>query len=452
MNSYYTANRNASAIIQKNRKSCGPGGHSTSHLLYSIPVTGRIAIVGGGAAGFMAAVTAGERGASACVFERGRALATVLRTGGGRCNITNSIPDRRALAAQYPRGGRFLLSVFSRFSNADAMRWFESRGLPLAEEEDGRVFPASRDARDVRDLFLSLARKAGVELRERTPVQEVAADGEGFLVAASGAAVDAACGSGREAFRAVIVATGGDSTLGYAVARGFGHTVGPLRPALAALRADGSWTRGLAGVTIPSARMSATFRGERVAEEEGSLLFTHAGVSGPLAFRICSRCAFLPYGPGDPLTVTVDLAPGIPRQALEAELDRLLPQNPRRKLATVLRAWTPQSVADALLREAGLDGGKPCSQVGRAERRKAAEALKGSLLRVDSTEPGGEMVTAGGVCLDEVTPATMESRKKKGLYFTGEVLDIDGFTGGFNLQAAWSTGYLAGSAATSAAP
>jgi len=424
--------------------------HSTPHLLYFAAVTERIAIIGGGAAGFMAAVTAAERGASACLYERGRALASVLRTGGGRCNITNSVPDRGALAAQYPRGEHFLLSVFSRFSNLDAVKWFESRGLPLAEEEGGRIFPASRDARDVRDLFLALASRTGVELREETPVLGVAGGTEGFLVASAG---------GREAFRAVVVATGGrtapgaadavsGTASGYDIARGFGHAVGELRPALAALRTQDSWFRGLSGLTVPSACIRASFRGRRVAEEEGSLLFTHTGVSGPLAFRISSRCAFLPYGPEEPLALALDLVPDIPEHGMEAQLTRLLAENPRRRLSTVLRAWAPQSLLAALLGGAGLDGEKPCAQVGRVERRKTVEALKRAPLAACGTERGGEMVTAGGVSLDEVRPATMESRRVKGLYFCGEVLDIDGFTGGFNLQAAWSTGFLAGAAAS----
>jgi predicted Rossmann fold flavoprotein len=407
-----------------------------------------VAVVGGGPAGLMAALAAAGAGAGVTVFDTAAPGATILRTGGGRCNLSNALSDPRELAACYPRGGKFLLSVFSRFGSPETLDWFRSRGLRLAVEEEGRVFPASGRAADVRDLLLSEARRLGVRVRAGTGVSGLERSGGGFHVLTAGAK------GSRPApgcWQGVIVATGGSwknpGGSGYRLAAGLGHTVTPLAPSLSALTAAERWLPDIAGVTIPQARATAHFEGRRAADEEGGLLFTHRGVSGPLAFRISSRCAFIPFDKARPLRVTLRPAPGLLPAAAEAGLEQAAAAHPRQAVLTALGRWVPRSLGLALLGLAGVEPATPCGQLSRRGRQAVAGFLCGLPITVTGREQGSEMVTAGGVQLDEVTPSTMESRLVPGLFFAGEVLDVDGFTGGFNLQAAWSTGRLAGLAA-----
>jgi predicted Rossmann fold flavoprotein len=407
-----------------------------------------VAVVGGGPAGLMAAVAAAGAGAGVTVFDAAAPGATILRTGGGRCNLANALSDPRELAACFPRGGKFLLSVFSRFGSPETLDWFRSRGLRLTVEDEGRVFPASGRAADVRALLLSEARRLGARMRGGTGVSGLERSGGGFHVLTAG-------GKGSRAapgcWQRVIVATGGSwknpGGSGYRLAAGLGHTVTPLAPSLSALTAAERWLPDIAGVTIPQARATAQFEGRRAADEEGGLLFTHRGISGPLAFRISSRCAFLPIDRERPLRVTLRPVPGLFPGAAEAGLEQAAAAHPRQAVLTALGRWVPRSLGVALLGLAGVDPAAPCGQLSRRGRQAVAGLLCGLPITVTGREQGSEMVTAGGVQLDEVTPATMQSRLVPGLFFAGEILDVDGFTGGFNLQAAWSTGRLAGLAA-----
>ncbi len=435
----------------------------------------RIIVVGGGPAGFMAALWAAERAREAAVvevIESGEALATLLRTGGGRCNLTNAASSPRELCASYPRGDKFLLSVFSRFSALQTMEWFHSQGLPLVVENEGRVFPASDRAADVRDLLRSLAARHGVRVRENTPVFRVGKGISGFVVETP---------AGAEAADALIIATGGDrrrdsgdarrrnSALGrrkgpgdgrsleagrgrpgrvpasgYSLARGMGHEVTPLAPSLSALVTAERWPARLAGLTVSGARAKVTFQGDLIANERGDLLFTHRGISGPLAFRVSSRAAFLPFCPASPLSLSISAAPDENAETVEEDFFRSFTSHPRQSVLTALRARLPRSLANAVLSLAGIDPERLGSQVNREDRKRLSRLVCCIPLSIVSRESGEEMVTAGGVDLDQVDPKTMGSRLAPGLFFCGEVLNIDGFTGGFNLQACWSTGYLAG--------
>jgi len=403
----------------------------------------RIVVAGGGPAGFMAAIAARERagGAEVVVRDAGVPLATLLRTGGGRCNLTNASFGPRDLPSQYPRGGSFLLSTFVRFGVEETMEWFRSRGIPLVVEDEGRVFPASGRAEDVKDLLLSEARRLGVRVRARAPVTRIERLAAGFIAAP------------EERCDAVVVATGGDwgdrEGSGYRLARALGHSTTQLAPSLRALTTAEGWPASLAGLALRGVRVVARFEGRKVSDETGDLLFTHRGVSGPLAFRVSARCALLPYSPRSPLSILIALvpggkAPGAGFREREEELLALLTARPRQSIASVLRAHAARPLAAALCGIAGIDAGKPGSQATREERRALARLLDALPLTVTGSEEGSEMVAAGGIRLAEVYPRTMESRIVPGLFFCGEVLDVDGFTGGFNLQAAWSTGRLAG--------
>jgi predicted Rossmann fold flavoprotein len=404
----------------------------------------RIAVVGGGPSGFMAALTAASSspGSTVDVFDAGVPLATILRTGGGRCNLTNALCQIRELAAHYPRGGSFLLSALSRFGTAEAMEWFQSRGLALVEEEEGRVFPRSGRAEDVRDLLASEARKLGVRVHARSPVLRAERLDQGFHVTASRA-------GGH--FDRLVIATGGDRKegegSGYRLARSLGHSVTPLAPSLTGLVTAEPWPGTIAGLTMRGARLKAFFEGKQAADERGDLLFTHEGVSGPLAFRVSSRCAFLRITPRSPLHMELSALPDKSRDEIEESLIAGLAARPRQRVVSALRVLVPRSLADVVLTLAGVDPGLSGSQLAREKRKTIARLVDRLPLTVIARQKAGEMVTAGGIPVSEVDPRTMESRLAPGLYFCGEVLDIDGFTGGFNLQAAWSTGYLAGLAA-----
>jgi predicted Rossmann fold flavoprotein len=410
-----------------------------------------LAIIGAGPAGVMAAISAAHAAAgspaaaglvdlSVDLLDAGVPLATILRTGGGRCNIANTLSDKQALASQYPRGGKFLFSAFARFGPREIAAWFVSRGCPLAEEDGGRLFPRTGRAETVRDLLAEEARRLGVRVRAQAAVSAVERSAAGFTVTTA---------RGTESFDRLVIATGGAC---HGLARGLGHTVTPLAPSLAALVTREAWPGSLAGLTLPQARCAARFDGKKAAVETGDLLFTHRGITGPLAFRISARCAYLPFSASRPLELRLSALPGRSAAEIEAAVQEAVSRSPNQRVTAALRGLVPRSLAEAVGELAGIDPLLPCNQLDREARRAIARLLDGLPLAVTATEKGAEMVTAGGVALDEVDPRTMESRLAPGLFFCGEVLDIDGFTGGFNLMAAWATGRCAGLASVQNPP
>lgn len=394
----------------------------------------------------MAAIACAESNSEATIFDAALPLSKLMLTGGGRCNLSHAILDPRELAGLYPRGGKFLTSAFSRFGVRETLDWFTSRGLRLVTEEDGRIFPASGRAADVRDVLTTEARRRGVRVRARLAVTSVERDRGAYRLVTS---------RGAEVFDRVVIASGGDwkdrPGSGYRLARSLGHGTTPLAPSLAGLETAESWPGTLSGLSIAGAFLRAAWEGKTVAEERGDLVFTHKGLSGPGPFRISSRCAFLPISRRAPLSLTVSATSCADPREIEKLLLGSLGVRPRQQVSSALRSIVPRALADVVLSLAGVDPRIQGSQLSREGRRAVADALHGIPLTVTGRDKGSEMVTAGGVPLEEVHPATMESRLSPGLYFCGEVLDIDGFTGGFNLQAAWSTGRAAGLAAGLAA-
>jgi hypothetical protein len=251
-----------------------------------------------------------------------------------------------------------------------------------------------------------------------------------------------------ETFDAIIIATGGDSSdpedSGYRFARAFGHSVTRMAPALSALVAAERWPGEVSGLTLPDARIRVRFQGRVAADERGSLLFTHRGISGPLAFRVSSRCAFLPYDARSPLELSLSIFPDDGPEDLARRLDTALARHPRRSVSAVLRGLVPRSLAALIVQREHILGTRQAAQVSREDRAAIVRAIAEVPLTVTAAEREGEIVTAGGIELHLVEQRTMESRIAPRLFFCGEVLDVDGFTGGFNLQAAWTTGRLAG--------
>jgi hypothetical protein len=408
----------------------------------------RIAIVGGGAAGLMAAAAIVETNLEAEVFllEKNDALGRkVLISGGGRCNVTTGLEDVNEILKRYPRGGKFLNSAMRAFPPTATRAWFEGHGVPLKVEEDNRVFPVSNDGHDVVGAFERVFRDSGrVRLSLNSSVKSVAKRDDGFvLTLADGRAVEAdrlIITTGGQAYRAT-----GSSGDGYAFAEFLGHHLTPLAPSLNSLGTAEDWPKALSGLSFQNVRLTA--HGAKTHRAAGPLLLTHRGISGPAVFALSSEAAFETYGVTNPLRVEIDLFPDDVHDSLLARLMSLVQENPKKELQNVLAMMIPKSLAETVSKLLEL-GDKPVVEISRKDLVRVIERLKRVPLNVTSRGAGEEFVTAGGVDLKEVDPRTMQSKIVPGLYFAGEILDIDGVTGGFNLQAAWATGHLAGSSAT----
>lgn len=401
-------------------------------------------IVGGGAAGFFAAVACKEANPAArvTVLEGSASpLSKVRVSGGGRCNVTHDQADPALLVGYYPRGGRALRGPFTRFGPRETMAWFAARGVPLKTEADGRVFPTTDDSRTVIDCLTGAARRSGVEVRARAPVTALEPDGRAFAVRLKdGAALPA---------DRVLLATGG-APAGYRMAAALGHTVVPPVPSLFTFEVDDPRLRGLAGVSVPAARVRLD--GARGAHE-GPLLVTHWGLSGPAVLRASAWDARLLHCSGYRLGLTVDWLPDLREDEVREALLAAKRDDPRRTVVAAGPLGLPQRLWRSLAAAAGA-----------AEGLRWADASKSLVTALTREVHAGryqvsgkgvfkeEFVTCGGVSLKEVDFATMESRVRPGLHLAGEVLDVDGVTGGFNFQAAWTTGWLAGRAMAVGAP
>lgn len=411
-----------------------------------------IAVVGGGAAGMMAAASAVEErpGTRVTIFERNPRLgAKVIISGGGRCNVTTGVVDVREVLRRYPRGARWLRHAMYSFPPAAVIEWFEAHGVPLKTEADLRVFPVSDNGRDVVGAFERVFNEHAVDVRLRDPVQAIEMrEGGGFLVQAAGGPA--------ERFDSVVVTTGGAAFRhtgsqgdGFRFAAALGHGVTPLYPSLNAYVVQERWAHDLAGVAFAEAilRIRSQEGGGSDYSFRGPFLFTHTGVSGPAVFAICSLAATERYGQDRPMPLSINLVPDLNEETADDLLRERFAALGGRGVANVLDTLLPRSVCAPLCALAGVEADERAARVARKGRRALARAITALPLSVVGRRNGEEFVTAGGVRTDEVDPRTMRSRVVPDLYFAGEVLDVDGFTGGYNLQAAWATGRLAGLAA-----
>lgn len=407
----------------------------------------RVVIAGGGAAGFFAAIAC-ARANDDCdvhIVERGPApLAKVRISGGGRCNVTHASFDPRVLVAAYPRGSRELLGPFHRFQPADAIRWFEDRGVALKTEPDGRVFPESDSSATVVDCLLREADDAGVTLHTRLGVDVVTPRaGGGFRCALSdGEHFDC---------EKLLIATGGcRSRGGVRLAEVLGHAIEPPVPSLFTFHVGSTWLRELPGVTMESVALSVP---EARLEERGALLITHEGLSGPAVLRLSAWGARSLHDLNYRFALHVDWLPDLDRDAVAAELASRRDTMPKRLIANAPLHPIPARLWRALIAAAGIAPETRWSELSRASARSLAAQLNDTELAVSGKSLNKEeFVTCGGVKLREVDFRTMESRVRPGLYFAGEVLDIDAVTGGFNFQAAWTTGWIAGHAMAGSTP
>ncbi|MGI6034639.1 MAG: NAD(P)/FAD-dependent oxidoreductase [Limnochordia bacterium] len=408
----------------------------------------RVVVIGGGAAGLLAAGSAALRGAQVILFEKTDELGKKLQIAGkGRCNLTNA-GDREELIVGYAAGGPFLYSAFARFDNQALINLFQRLGVPTKVERGRRVFPVSDDARQVAKALKDWVEGLGVEVRLNQPVGSLVTDG-GFTKKIAGCRVkDRVVPGGK-----VILCTGGCSYPGtgstgdgYRMAKEIGHRITPLRAALVPLRSSTPWVKEVQGLALRNVTASLWADDKELSSEFGEMLFTHFGVSGPIILTM-SRSA-LDYWqdrPGEPLTLVIDLKPALTPDKLDLRIQRDFGKYSRKQLINGLRDLLPKALIPVILSLTGLDPTKPVHQVTREERRALGRIIKRVPLAITGALPlAAAIVTAGGVNLKEVDPRTMESRLVKGLYLAGEVLDIDGYTGGYNLQAAFSTGWLAG--------
>lgn len=406
-----------------------------------------VIVIGAGAAGLMAAGQAAHLGAETLLIEKMDRPARKLRiTGKGRCNLTNIAPVDEFIPHFGPNG-RFLYSAFARFFNEDLLDFFTELGVATVTERGGRVFPASNEATEVVDALVSWARAGGITLWTGARVER--------LLVAEGriAGVKLANGQSHHA-PAVIVATGGASYPGtgstgdgYRLAEAVGHTLAPIRPALVPLDTKGDIAPRLQGLSLRNVNVSLVVDGATQAEEFGEMLFTHFGVSGPVILTL-SRRAVDALGAGQRVRLSIDLKPALDDATLDARLLRDFNEQGAKQFATVLKGLLPRTLIPVCCFLTGIPPEKVAGQITAKERNRLHRWLKDFRLDVTGHRPlAMAIVTAGGVDTNEVDPRTLESRLVPGLYFAGEVLDLDADTGGYNLQAAFSTGWLAGQSA-----
>lgn len=404
-----------------------------------------VIVVGCGAAGMMAAYGAARSNKSVLVLEKNeKAGKKLFITGKGRCNVTNAC-DTADLFENVVSNPRFLYSAFYGWDNHRVMDFFEKAGCPLKTERGERVFPVSDHSSDIIAALLRELKKAQVEIRYQTEVKS--------LVIKNGAVKGVLLRDGKilEGAR-VIIATGGISYAatgstgdGFQMAKDAGHTVTKLYPSLVPLNVGEDWCRELMGLSLKNVRVRLLEGKKEYYSGFGEMLFTHFGVSGPLILTASSFYAKYLYGMCARLEI--DLKPALSPEQLDKRLLRDFEEHKRKQFANALGSLFPSKLIPVMVRLSGIPPEKKVYEITKEERRHFVEFIKKLPLTVTGARSFQEaIITQGGVCVKEINPSTMESKKVKGLFFAGEVLDLDALTGGFNLQIAWSTGYLAGSA------
>ncbi len=399
-------------------------------------------IVGAGPAGLLAAYAAASRGIPVTLLDKNEKIGKKLFiTGKGRCNITNDC-DVSDFFSHVVHNKKFLMSALYTFGSADLIDLLEKNGLPTKVERGGRVFPASDKSHDVIKTLEKLIRSAGVEIRLNCEIESIEQYESGFRLALRDGKI-LECG-------ALVVATGGKSYPltgstgdGYRFAQAFGHKIIPPHPALVPLEDMHHICPKMQGLTLKNVNFTLFQGDKRIYEEQGELLFTHFGLSGPV---VLSSSSFIDHAK-DPLSLRaeIDLKPALSEEKLDARLVREFEENRNKQLKNVMTELLPSKLIFPFLRESRLDPEKAVNGVTKQERAQLAHALKHFAIAIADTRPIEEgIVTAGGVSVKEINPSTMESKLVKNLYFAGEVIDIDAKTGGFNLQIAFSTGFLAG--------
>ena len=404
----------------------------------------RVVVIGGGAAGLMAAVIAGREGAKVTLLEKMNYVGKKMGiTGKGRCNITNAC-DMSEFIKNTPGNGKFLYGAYERFTNEDLLQLLHDAGLETKVERGGRVFPASDSALDVRNTFMKLMKHYGVDVHLEEPVKKILVD-DGTV---TGVVTD------KEIYHAdaVVIATGGKSYPatgstgdGYILASQVGHTITDIRPSLVPIVTEESWVKDLMGLSLRNVELSVIAKNKVQATMFGEMMFTHFGITGPIVLSLSHTVGKLMRKKNiGTIGLDINLKPALSPETLDKRLQKDFDLYSKKQLINGMKDLLPSRLIPLIIELAGIDPQKPINQISKEERQQIGYMLQHMPLTVKGLRPVEEaIVTAGGISLKEFNPKTMESKLVKGLYGAGEVLDIDAFTGGYNLQAAFSTGYVA---------
>lgn len=404
----------------------------------------RIVVIGGGAAGLMAAVIAGREGAKVTLLEKMNYVGKKMGiTGKGRCNITNAC-DMSEFIKNTPGNGKFLYGAYERFTNEDLLQLLHDAGLETKVERGGRVFPASDSALDVRNIFMKLMKHYGVDVHLEEPVKKLLVDDS----VVTGVVTD------KETYHAdaVVIATGGKSYPatgstgdGYILAAQVGHNITDIRPSLVPIVTEESWVKDLMGLSLRNVELSVVAKNKVQAKMFGEMMFTHFGITGPIVLSLSHTVGKLMRKKNiGTIGLDINLKPALSPETLDKRLQKDFDLYSKKQLINGMKDLLPSRLIPLIIELAGIDPQKPINQISKEERQQIGYMLQHMPLTVKGLRPVEEaIVTAGGISLQEFNPKTMESKLVKGLYGAGEVLDIDAFTGGYNLQAAFSTGYVA---------
>lgn len=400
-------------------------------------------VIGGGAAGLMAAGTSSHMNAETLVLERNeRPARKLMITGKGRCNVTNNCPALQELISNVPRNGRFLYGAFSRLMPADVIEFFESRGVELKTERGNRVFPVSDNAVDIVDALVGYAKERARFINGRAT----------NLIVENGEVKGVETEDGETIFAdKIIIATGGLSYPGtgstgdgYKLAKQAGHKITELVPSLVPLEIHEGFCSDLMGLSLRNTAIKVvdTESGKTIYTDFGEMLFTHFGVSGPM---ILSASAHMRNMKSGKYKILIDLKPALTHEQLDARILRDFSENTNKNFINALNSLLPKKLVPVIVKLSGISLSTKVNQITKEQRKNLVDLLKGMSITVTGFRPVAEaIITSGGVDISQINPKTMESKLVKGLYFAGEVIDTDAYTGGFNLQIAFSTGRLAG--------
>lgn len=401
-----------------------------------------IAVIGGGPAGMMAASTAAELGADVVLFDKNKSLGRKLRiTGKGRCNVTNHCTVQEFIT-NVPSNGRFMWSALDRFSPEDTMEMFESAGVPLKVERGRRVFPVSDLAGDIAGAMVKKCQKSGVEMRMQTVIEICENDDHIWRIDTDAESI---------LFKKVIICTGGKSYPrtgsdgdGYKFAQSLGHEIISPQPSLVPLTSDDKVCNEMCGLSLKNVALKITRsdNSKVVYEDFGEMMFTHFGITGPM---VLSASSHLPDINKRIYKASIDLKPALDAQKLDARVLSDFVKYSNRDFANALDDLLPQKMIPVVVRRSGIDAHKKVNLITKVERHRVIDLLKSFEIKLTGTRPIDEaIITRGGVSVKQINPKTMESKLRSGLYFAGELIDVDAYTGGYNLQIAFSTGLLAG--------
>ena len=393
----------------------------------------KVTVIGGGPAGMMAAITAAEAGASVTLLEKNEKLGKKLYiTGKGRCNLTNTC-ELPAFFENIPRGSKFLYSAIYSFSSDDTRTFFETAGLPLKEERGGRIFPVSDKSSDVIKTLEKRLKEAGVKVRLKTEVKDLSALDADAIIIATGGLSYKSTGSTGDGFR---------------FAETLGHTIKDPVPSLVPLLCEDAFIKELEGLSLRNINVTVTADGKKIFEQFGEMLFTANGVSGPVILTASSEIGRALNQKQKEFLLHIDLKPSLTFEQLDKRILRDFESEQNKAFKNSLSKLLPAKMIPVIISLSGIDPFKKVNEITKAERTALLRLLKDLPLHLNETAGFEQaVITSGGVNLKEIDPKTMESRKHPGIFFAGEVIDADAYTGGFNLQIAFSTGRAAGEAA-----